>query len=514
MTSYTQTIIENIYTYDAVTDTSTTISARTTTATIVIDEGATAQSNLVSYDPILDDGGFLEIGMTAPQVLQLTVDGDVINMQNPFFDLTTITWGGGKVTTLLVIESELPDGSSKDLLFTIGGDPLPAISSAAEMHVLRDSITAQSSTFAHDPGPGNTINLSTLLGVSISEDDTYLMPNSTNETYWGNAGNDTIDMSDITDGYAELKYNSLSGPVSVNIDGVANTGTVVKTGIGTDTLINIKNPMEAGWQNGGLGVFGTGHNDSFVVHTAEETWMVVGGGAGNDSFDFSGDGAVRLSYTYFGATTGIVANLETGIISNDGLGGTDTVTSTLGDHHFELRATDLDDTIIGSAASERFILRGGNDTLDGGAGFDTVRYDRNGVGAVTVNLTAGTATGQWNGIAFTHQLTNVEGVRGSRTGDDTLTGNSADNHLDGKGGSDTLRGEAGNDILKGGDGDDFIFGGSGDDRIYGGDGIDLAHFEVEASTISVTVEGDGLRIVSAVGSDWVSNDVESIGMGS
>jgi Ca2+-binding RTX toxin-like protein len=135
-----------------------------------------------------------------------------------------------------------------------------------------------------------------------------------------------------------------------------------------------------------------------------------------------------------------------------------------------IRRTNYDDVIHGSRSDDRFILRQGDDIVSGGAGNDTVRYDRSGVGAVTVNLTTGTATGTWKGQAFTDKRKNIENIRGSRADGDTPIGNAKDNYFDGKGGNDTLQGKARNNTLRGDTGSDkFIFK-SGD----GFDALDTA----------------------------------------
>jgi Ca2+-binding RTX toxin-like protein len=87
----------------------------------------------------------------------------------------------------------------------------------------------------------------------------------------------------------------------------------------------------------------------------------------------------------------------------------------------------------------------GNDTLQGGAGEDTVNYAATTLG-VTVDLTAGTATGTEIG---TDALSGIERVIGGQ-GNDSLSGDANDNVLEGGGGNDTLSGGAGDDVLNGG----------------------------------------------------------------
>jgi Ca2+-binding RTX toxin-like protein len=89
------------------------------------------------------------------------------------------------------------------------------------------------------------------------------------------------------------------------------------------------------------------------------------------------------------ATVGNVVNLATGQILNDGFGNAEVLNVTDGAGRLELDTSNLNDNITGSVRDERFILRGGNDTLDGGGGFDLLRFDRgnsNSTSAVTVDL--------------------------------------------------------------------------------------------------------------------------------
>ncbi|MGF2075787.1 hypothetical protein, partial [Enterococcus casseliflavus] len=82
---------------------------------------------------------------------------------------------------------------------------------------------------------------------------------------------------------------------------------------------------------------------------------------------------------------------------------------------------------------------GGNDTLDGGPGFDFANYFDD--VAVTVSLAI---VGEQNtGGAGLDTLLNIEGLTGSNTGNDILTGDTSFNTLAGVGGNDTLNGSDG-----------------------------------------------------------------------
>jgi Ca2+-binding RTX toxin-like protein len=269
----------------------------------------------------------------------------------------------------------------------------------------------------------------------------------------GSSGNDTIDLSNSGgESFVSLDYKALDAPISAVLDYTKNLGTVDKGANGTDTLTSPETTAEAA----GLSLTGTSGNDSFnVVQGTDSTWTKIGVQGGDDTVTaVLNQGTVRLTT----ADEDVTANLATGTISFTG-GSVDLdVTGPVdGSGRIELETGDGDDTITGSDLNERFILGSGTDSLDAGGGHDVVRYDRNGIdGGVSVNLATGTATGTWNGEAFTHTLTNVEEVRGTKEGDDTLTASDS---------GSTLRGRGGDDSLVGGDGADVFIVGEGHDTI-------------------------------------------------
>jgi Ca2+-binding RTX toxin-like protein len=278
------------------------------------------------------------------------------------------------------------------------------------------------------------------------------------------AGIDIVDFSDMHNGFAHLEHGDLPNGIDVVIDGSTGngTGSIDKGQSGMTTLLSVSQALQAT----GLGIAGTGYGDSFDITNAPNGWIGVNGGDGTDSFtiDPSINGIVRLDFAY--GNQGVVVNLGTGTVTNDGYGNTETISGVGGNTRIELRSGNYDDTLIGSAFDDRFILRAGNDYADGLGGQDLVRYDRSGVTAVNVDLLAGLATGVWRGNAFQHTLMNIEDVRGSREDDDTLFGSAAANRLEGRGGDDTLNGWSGDDTLSGGEGDDLMIGGHGSDRFY------------------------------------------------
>ncbi|KIC17562.1 calcium-binding protein [Leisingera sp. ANG-Vp] len=166
-------------------------------------------------------------------------------------------------------------------------------------------------------------------------------------------GRDTISLSSIEEGFVDIYHDDLDQGIVARIDGDANTAVIDKGSNGRTEIIDIAKPMYAGWNTntGGLGLWGTDHDDRFFVNALDDGWMNLVGGAGNDVFflEDSND-HIRLSYN-LGATTGIRANLEKGVVYNDGQGGRDRIEGDV----FEFRASDLDDRIIGSSGNDRFI---------------------------------------------------------------------------------------------------------------------------------------------------------------
>ena len=279
----------------------------------------------------------------------------------------------------------------------------------------------------------------------------------------GSAGNDQIILTNSGGtGYVELDYSNLTGPVTATVDFANNTGSVSKGSDGTDTLVN---PTTVGEANG-LGVIGTAGNDVInVAQSSDFTWFgaFYGGGddgGGDDTVNVTLDaGIVRVNAPNLNDEDASV-NLVTGVMtSSAGSVQLNTSGSAANGARIEVETQDGNDSVLGSDANERFILGAGTDTLDAGDGYDVLRYDRTRVqDGVTVNLETGVATGTWDGKAFTHNISGVEEVRGSRNDDDDLTASATGSHLIGRGGDDILRGGTGDDIFLVGHGNDTIFG--------------------------------------------------------
>ncbi|MCP9481431.1 hypothetical protein NNA36_05605 [Shimia sp. CNT1-13L.2] len=315
------------------------------------------------------------------------------------------------------------------------------------------------------------------------------------DTILTGSGNDTVDMADVDQSGVGLDHDDLNAGIVATINGATNTGSIDKGPNGSTTLLDVVNALDY-W---GLSVYGTDHNDIINITLGTDHWFGIHGGGGNNTVNIlGGDGIVRLNH--WGATQGISADLTVGTINN-GQGGLDAITGIGSGPVIEVQATDFNDSILGSASNDRFILRQGFDTLDGAGGRDLVRYDRSGVEEVEVDLALGYAEGTWGGQYFYHRLSNIEDVRGSREHGDEIFGNNAKNKLDGRGGDD---------FLFGGGGADTLIAGAGDDTLFGGNGTDRADLDGNLADATIGLNALGLTISLGGDTNTIFWDVEKI----
>ena len=182
-------------------------------------------------------------------------------------------------------------------------------------------------------------------------------------------------------------------------------------------------------------------------------------------YQIDGDEAandIAVSVSMAGETFTLDGVTYTGVafITVCGKGGNDTIRLTTADGPGSIGASisggagddavnggDGNDTLNGDAGNDSLSGGNGDDGLNGGDGSDRANY-AGATAAVTVNLGAGTATGEG-----ADTLTGIEDATGSSF-DDSLTGGTTANGLKGGAGSDALSGAEGNDSLSGGDGAD------------------------------------------------------------
>jgi Ca2+-binding RTX toxin-like protein len=356
-------------------------------------------------------------------------------------------------------------------------------------------------------GTATGVGLDTLIAIENlqgSQQEDTLIGDAGNNQIHGFGGNDTIDGGDGHDslnggpgddgiiggdGIDTVTHflggaaSFVNAPGPVNVDLVAGTAT----GFGNDTLAGIENVNGSSFDDV---IVGDANNNSLSGLTGDDQ---LDGGSGVDSLN-GGSGSdtclnaesnfecefgvppppvfcVGLAATIVGtsgndnivgtAGSDVIAGLD-GDDAIDGLGGNDTICGGAGAD--EVHGGPGDDLLDGGDGNDQLFgedggdgLRGGagDDLLDGGPGGDRTQSFN---AAVTVNLGAGTATGEG-----ADALVSIELVIGSQF-NDTLIGSDGNDTLWGWGGDDTIQGGLGNDTLNGGAGNDILDGGGGSDR--------------------------------------------------
>jgi Ca2+-binding RTX toxin-like protein len=200
------------------------------------------------------------------------------------------------------------------------------------------------------------------------------------------------------------------------------------------------------------------------------------------------------------------------------------------------------DTLLTYAGNDQVYPAGGADTVDLGAGDDVVFVNTASLsedssidgndGSDTLNFGLiynldGNSISEDSSVSINMSslgnASNFENIVGTKSGNDTLTGDGNANVLIGSGGTDTLNGGAGddtlygdwatddtsgatyglryydvssssywgNDILNGGDGDDILIGNGGDDTLDGGAGADTLTGGAGINTFVIASSGGG-----------------------
>jgi Ca2+-binding RTX toxin-like protein len=372
-----------------------------------------------------------------------------------------------------------------------------------------DSIEGTDDADNYSGGFGNDI-INSLLGADLvagGPGDDVVSTGDDNDTIiaGSGAGNDTYDGGDDVD---NVVYSSALLGVTVNLA----LGTASGSETGSDTLSNIENVI-GGF--GGDSITGNSGANSLDGKDGDDTLNggdgndTLTGGTGTDWASFAGGAAVSVNLSA-GTATGQGSDTLSGIENVLGSSNADTITGNSDANSLDgadgadsIQGGDGDDTLSGAAAADSLdggngedtlIGSDGNDTLIGGADTDWASFA--GGAAVTVNLSAGTATGQGSDT-----LSGIENVLGSSNAD-TITGSTSADVLDGSGGADTMQGSSGEDMLDGGDGNDTLNGGSENDSLSGGADAD----SIDGGDGNDFLDGgDGNdTIIGGLGTDWVS----------
>ena len=318
-------------------------------------------------------------------------------------------------------------------------------------------ITANIATGQVTDGWGDTDTLVDVTHLRGSIHNDVLIAGGVSGFFIGSLGNDTVSASGAARRTMDYRSTSVvtDGAITVTMSSTS-AATVVKAAGGTDTLTNITD------------ILGSANADSFTGATGGSAFTIrFRPGAGNDVVNAMGNGRIAIDYT--DATKAIIVNLATGLVSQDGWDGTDTLTNVL-----RLRLSNFDDTVTGGAGNDTFevLNHQGSKVLNGAGGFDTYRYQ--GPGKIVADMAAGT-------VAKFDTL-------GAAGGNDQLA---AIEYVAGGDGNDTLNGGAGNDQFHGGRGTDLVNGGAGVDLLN----MDDQTANAPAITTGVRVNLSGAEVV-------------------
>jgi Ca2+-binding RTX toxin-like protein len=313
----------------------------------------------------------------------------------------------------------------------------------------------------------------------------------------GGAGNDLINGGDGND--------TLNGGDDRDIINGGNQNDVIDGGLGNDLLNgdlgndfidgNLGNDTIDGGDGNDVLNGGDG-NDSINGGNGNET---INGGDGNDTISGGAgqdqiDGGVGRDRMIGGASNDFYTVDDAGDViielANEGF---DIVNTTLGTYVLPANVERVnylgastfvgignsgDNRFTGGALADRFVdVAGGNDTISGGNGSDSMDFRGSATGVVLnfiTNVHGGAAAGD--------VYSSMEKYFGSNTADDSMTGGGAgrfvftggggNDTLVGAGNIDNLQGQAGDDSINGLAGVDTIDGGAGNDTLAGGAALD------------------------------------------
>lgn len=262
----------------------------------------------------------------------------------------------------------------------------------------------------------------TILG-SLTEDN-IIIGGTKNDVFRGNGGNNTITGGGGTDW---VYYDTGTMGVTVTLNASGN-GTATNGYGGTDTLTGISH------------IRGSQYNDVLTGAKA------IFGGAGDNILTGVGSSAFAY-YTSVTTTQGIVADLQTGIVSNNGYGGTDTLINI-----HTIYGSKNNDVITGSSTKDTIRTGAGNDIVFGSTGNDTIINDS---GTTTLNyslisnsITVDLATGSVSkGTGGTDKITSITNLIGSNQNDNFKFSSFANlsqySSIDGGAGQDTITKQGG-----------------------------------------------------------------------
>ncbi|PSO16455.1 hypothetical protein C7G42_23290 [Bradyrhizobium sp. MOS003] len=292
--------------------------------------------------------------------------------------------------------------------------------------------------------------------------------NGTFNEFTGNGGDDLI----TGNGFTRLGFNNATGGVNVDfVTGIA-TGD---SSVGTDQFTGV-NAVQASMFDDTL--LGGATNDTFT------------GLAGNDYIDGRGGFDIASYNNIFFTTGSITVDMAAGIVTGDVSNGTDTLRSIEG-----IQGTNFSDTYVATGYGVSGANSGNNGTFnqfEGVGGDDVITGNgntrlifANATGGVTINLAAGTASG--DGSTGHDTFSGVNSALGSNSADVY----DATGFIGINANFNSFQGNAGNDIISGNENTQIQYG-----NATGGVSVNLT---------AGTADGDG-----SVGHDTITGGVFNV----
>ncbi|MCP3391766.1 Ig-like domain-containing protein [Bradyrhizobium sp. CCGB12] len=331
----------------------------------------------------------------------------------------------------------------------------------------------------------STVGSDTFTGVNAVMGTMFtdsLSGSGINETFTGLGGNDTIDGRG---GFDTASYNNIylsTGGVTIDMATGTATGD---SSIGTDTLRSIEAIQGTALADtyvatgyGLAGALNVGNNGSFNQFE----------GLGGDDV-ITGNGNTRLTYANATGPVTIIFGLNSWTSTTSGASGSVTGDGSVGTDTFSgvgaVSGSSFADTITGSnnpnGTAEDFAGRGGNDLIDGKAGFDRAFYNNDGsTSGIQVDMASGVVTG--DASIGTDTLRSIEAIRGTNF-DDILTATNFGTSGANAGDFGTLN------EFEGMDGNDAITG-NGNTRIAFYNALDGVTVDLAAGNSHGTASGD------------------------
>ena len=343
-----------------------------------------------------------------------------------------------------------------------------------------------------DGGDGNDY-------IEGGDDNDNLSGGAGNDKIYGGSGNDTLDGGLDSD---EIYGGDGADRITFSLNDTAADG-----GSGSDTLVITEvsdtRPITISFQTskayaGDTYASPIENIKNFEALSAELGNSLIVTGATDTVSIITGTGSDEVNS--YGANVAIATGGGDDVVVKYNGGGT--IDTGSGNDIVDLINMGQTKVVLG-AGDDTIKIRGHFDTIQGGAGTDTLIISENWIYTdVTISLENTSIYSDFPGLIaskFRMSITEVENI--SYGGDLALTfigdasaniisGGLANDVITGNGGNDTLSGNAGNDTLNGGSGNDTLTGGEGEDTYVFGDaaacGMDTVSFTVADDRIDFT----------------------------